>query len=77
MPVHTITYRFNGAPQRHAFTLEQPRLSAHEAAMHLLLLHLGDSENSLIMPSADDTAEEILARAELLGVTEVEVVTQR
>ena len=36
----------------------------------------GDAENSLIMPSADATPEEVLRQAELVGLTEIEVAEQ-
>ncbi|WP_256576407.1 hypothetical protein [Pseudomonas sp. KK4] len=42
--------------------------------MHLLQLHLGHSENSLIMPDADATPEQILEQAERVGLTRIEVV---
>lgn len=41
--------------------------------MHLLQLHFGDGENSLIMPSADATPAEILQQAERVGLTDIHV----
>lgn len=76
MPRYTLHYRFNNEPRTHDFELGQPELPAHEAAMHLLQLHVGDAENSLIMPSADATPEEVLRQAELVGLTEIEVIGQ-
>ena len=73
---YTVNYLFNGEPREHTFELKDPALPIHEAAMHLLQLHFGDSENSLIMPSADATPEEILEQAELVGSTQIEVVDQ-
>ncbi|WP_426201333.1 hypothetical protein [Pseudomonas sp. TWP3-1] len=70
----TVEYLFNGEPRTHSFELEPTELSDHEAAMHLLQLHFGDGENSLIMPSADATPEEILEQAELMGLTQIQVV---
>ncbi|HWV11478.1 MAG TPA: hypothetical protein VN156_18165 [Pseudomonas sp.] len=70
---YTLHYRFNNEPRTHQFELKQPELPAHEAAMHLLQLHVGDAENSLLMPSADATPEEVLRQAELVGLTEIEV----
>lgn len=70
----TLTYLFNGEPRTHVFELKQLRLPVHEAAMHLLQLHFGDGENSLIMPSADATPLEILEQAERVGLTQIEVV---
>jgi hypothetical protein len=42
----------------------------------LLQLHFGDSENSLIMPNAEATPEEIAKQAERVGLTRIEVVDQ-
>jgi hypothetical protein len=73
---YTVSYLFNGEPRTHVFELKQSEMQAHEAAMHLLQLHFGDSENSLIMPTADATPEEILEQAGLVGLTQVKVVDQ-
>ncbi|VVM44127.1 hypothetical protein PS645_00405 [Pseudomonas fluorescens] len=73
---YTVEYLFNGEPREHTFELEDTELPVHEAAMHLLQLHFGDSENSLIMPNADATPEEIVEQAELVGLTQIEVVDQ-
>lgn len=71
-----LEYLCNGEPRTHVFELDQPRLPLHEAAMHLLQLHFGDGENSLIMPNADATPEEVLWQAELVGLTQIRVVDQ-
>jgi hypothetical protein len=76
MHFYTLEYLFNDQPRTHQFELKQPALSRHEAAMHLLQLHFGDSENSLIMPTADATPEEILDQAERVGLTQIQVVSQ-
>ncbi len=73
---YTVQYLFNGKPRSHLFELEPPRLPTHEAAMHLLQLHFGDGENSLIMPNADATPEEVLWQAELVGLTQIRVVDE-
>jgi hypothetical protein len=70
---YTVSYLFNGEPRTHVFELKQPELQVHEAAMHLLQLHFGDGENSLIMPTADATPEEVLEQAELVGLTQIKV----
>ena len=70
---YTVSYLFNGEPRSHVFELKEPELQVHEAAMHLLQLHFGDGENSLIMPTADATPEEILEQAELVGLTQIKV----
>lgn len=74
MHLYTLEYLFNGEHRTHQFELDQPELPVHEAAMHLLQLHFGDAENSLVMPSADATAKEILEQAEVLGLTQIGVV---
>jgi hypothetical protein len=73
MPVFSVDYRFKDQPRSHRFDLNQPELSASEAAMHLLELHFGDSENSLIMPNADAEPDEIIEQAGQLGLTDIRV----
>ncbi|TDV58126.1 hypothetical protein EC919_101172 [Pseudomonas graminis] len=73
MPVFSIDYRFKDQPRNHRFDLNQPDLSAPDAAMHLLELHFGDSENSLIMPNADAEPDEIIEQAGQLGLTDIRV----
>ena len=73
---YTLEYLFNGEPRTHEFELKQAQLPVHEAAMHLLQLHFGDAENSLIMPTADATPEEVLAQAERVGLAQIKVVDQ-
>ncbi|RBL68059.1 hypothetical protein C3E98_028405 [Pseudomonas sp. MWU13-2625] len=70
---YTIQYRFNGESRTQQLELQQPELSVQDAAMHVLELHFGDGENSLIMPTADSTAEEILDQARLVGISKIEV----
>lgn len=70
---YTIEYLFNGESRTHQLALQQSKLSAHDAAMHLLELYFGDGENSLIMPTADSTAEEILEQASLVGISQIDV----
>ncbi|MFJ7793817.1 hypothetical protein [Pseudomonas sp. NPDC096950] len=74
MRYYTLKYLFDGEPRTHVFDLKQPQLPIHEAAMHLLQLHFGDGENSLIMPSADATPAEVLEQAERVGLTQIVVV---
>ncbi|MDZ5602839.1 hypothetical protein SJI00_08635 [Pseudomonas sp. RP23018S] len=73
MPVYTLSYHLNGHPQSHQLQLQQPELTEHDAAMHLILLHFGDSENSLLLPDAQATPEVIVQQAELLGVSHIKV----
>ena len=74
MHTYLLKYLFNGEPREHQLKLKQPQLANHEAAKHLLELHYGDAENSLLMPTADSTPQEILAQAEQLGITQIQVV---
>ena len=76
MYTYHIEYRFNGEPRTFLLELKEQQLPEHEAAMHLLELHLGDAENGLIMPTADSTPEQILEHAERVGITEIEVFSQ-
>ncbi|HEK1689316.1 hypothetical protein D3C81_1629470 [compost metagenome] len=73
MHTYNLTYLFKGEPRDHRFALKQPELSLHEAALHLILLHYGDGENSLVMPAADASPTEILQQARSLEITRVEV----
>jgi len=70
---YTIQYLFNGEPRTQEIELNQSELAVQDAAMHLLELHFGDGENSLIMPTADSTAGEVLEQASLVGITKIEV----
>ncbi|MEE5174485.1 hypothetical protein V2K54_12320 [Pseudomonas alliivorans] len=74
MPAYLLDYHFKYEPRTHTLELDQPELQPHEAALHLLELHFGDAENSLMMPNADATPDEVLAKAELLGLTQISVV---
>ncbi|CAI8779315.1 Adaptor protein [Pseudomonas sp. IT-347P] len=76
MYTYHIEYRFNGEPRTFLLELKDQHLAEHDAAMHLLQLHLGDAENSLIMPTADSTPEQILEQAERVGITDIKVVSQ-
>ncbi|WP_349666541.1 hypothetical protein [Pseudomonas tohonis] len=67
---YTIHYRFHDEPRRHVLELEH-RPDPGETAMHLLVLHFADAENSLVMPPADATAEEVIQQAELLGISDI------
>lgn len=73
MQTFTVHYLLNGNASSHTFELNQAELPAHDAALHLIVLHFGDGENSLVMPPADATAAEVLAQAEVLGLTQIEV----
>ncbi|MNI42327.1 hypothetical protein D3C73_966170 [compost metagenome] len=69
-----LEYLFNGEPRSQVFEFEQGQLTLRDAAMHLLQLHFGDGENSLVMPSPDATTEQVLEQAELLGLSRIRIV---
>jgi len=73
MHTYNLQYRFNDEPRTYSLELHQPELAVHDAAMHLLQLHFGDGENSLMMPNADATPSEILQQAERVGLTDIRV----
>lgn len=41
--------------------------------MHLLQLHFGDGENSLVMPTAEDSDEQVLEQAARMGLTDIQL----
>lgn len=73
MHSYNVRYVLNGTSSTHTFELKQPSLALHEATLHLMVLHFGDGENSLVMPPADATSEEIMAQAKVLGLSDIEV----
>lgn len=75
MATYNIQYRLAEEPKSYRLELEQDELRRHEAAMHLIVLHFGDSENSLVLPPADSSPDDILAQADLLGLSQIEVST--
>ncbi|WP_268796487.1 hypothetical protein [Pseudomonas huanghezhanensis] len=75
MPLYTVNYIFEHTPRTHTFDLASGQLLAHEAALHLIELHFGDSESGLSLPEADASPELILQQAEVLGFTGIQVET--
>ncbi|WP_166220585.1 hypothetical protein [Pseudomonas atagonensis] len=71
---YVLTYLFNDKPRTHELEIKAAQLAEHEAALHLLELHLGDAENGLLMPNAKATPEQILEQAERVGLTQIRVV---
>ena len=71
--VFRIEYLLKHEPQHHDLQLAVPRLTTAEATLHLLVLHFGDGENSLLMPNAEASAEQVLAQAAVMGITDVRV----
>lgn len=74
MPHFTLHYQFESQPRTHSLELNHPQLSQAEAVRHLIELHHGDAENSLLMPDAEASEAQVLEQAEVLGITEVQVL---
>lgn len=68
---HLIAYLFKGQQREQSLELTDAMLPDHVAALHLLQLHFGDAENSLIMPTADSAPDEIMQQAMLLGISNI------
>lgn len=73
MATATVRYLFNGAPRSWTPPAEVEQ-SLHSIVMHLLQLHFGDGENSLVMPTAEDTDEQVLEQAARMGLTHIEAI---
>jgi hypothetical protein len=70
-----INYIFQNDPRVQIVESDEDRMSQGSAARHLIELHNGDAENSLVMPDADADADEakILEQAEVIGITDIRV----
>lgn len=73
MPQFTIHYRFEAEPRSYAIDTGNAQLSQAQAVRHLIELHHGDAENSLLMPDAEASEAEVLEQAEVLKITDVQV----
>lgn len=69
-----IDYSLKHEPHHHEVQTAVQRMTTSQAALHLLVLHFGDSENSLLMPNADASAEQVLAQAAVMGISDVRVL---
>ena len=72
MATASVQYRFNGEPR----TLMPPARiepGLHAVVMHLLQLHFGDGENSLVMPTAEDSDEQVLEQVARMGLTDIQL----
>lgn len=74
-PTHTfeLNYLFQNEPRNHLVDSEHERMSQASAARHLIELHNGDAENSLVMPEAGADEGKILEQAEVIGITDIRV----
>lgn len=74
-PSHTfeINYIYQNDPRAEIYDVDADSLSQGEAARHLIELHNGDAENSLVMPKADAEEGQLLEQAEVMGITDIRV----
>ena len=70
MQTYAIHYRFHNEPRCLELELDS-RPDLRDSAMHLLVLHFADAENSLVLPSAEDDVEDVIQQAELLGIADI------
>jgi len=70
---HRVSYLYNGQPRNLELEYEQPQLPPEVAALRLLEIHYGDAENSLLMPAADDSPQDVMDQAQLMGITMIEI----
>ncbi|RJG14368.1 hypothetical protein D3879_07715 [Pseudomonas cavernicola] len=68
-----INYRYQDEPHTRIVESDAGRLDAHLAALRLIALHHADAENSLLMPAAGASPEDILEQAEVLGISGIRV----
>ncbi|WP_426199440.1 hypothetical protein [Pseudomonas sp. DC3200b2] len=70
---HRVSYLYNEQPRQQELEYEGERLPPEVAALRLLEIHYGDTENSLLMPSADASPQEVMDQAQLMGITTLEI----
>ncbi|WP_178088796.1 MULTISPECIES: hypothetical protein [Pseudomonas] len=70
---HRVTYLYNEQPRQQELEYEQAQLPVEVAALRLLEIHYGDAENSLLMPAADASPQEVMDQAQLMGITLIEI----
>lgn len=68
-----INYIFQNDPRHHIIESDEESMTQGRAARHLLELHNGDAENSLVMPEANADEAKILEQAEVIGITDIRV----
>jgi len=78
-PSHTfeINYIYKNDPRAETYDVDADSLSQGEAARHLIELHNGDAENSLVMPKAGADEAQLLEQAEVMGITDIRVTRVR
>lgn len=68
-----INYIYRNDPRAEIYDAEVDSLSQGAAARHLIQLHNGDAENSLVMPKADADEAQLIEQAEVMGITDIRV----
>lgn len=68
-----VNYIFQNDPRVQIIESEDERMSQGSAARHLIELHNGDAENSLVMPEASADEAKLLEQAEVIGITDIRV----
>lgn len=68
-----VNYIFQNDPRNQIIESEDERMSQASAARHLIELHNGDAENSLVMPDATADEGKVLEQAEVIGITDIRV----
>lgn len=78
-PSHTfeINYIYQNDPRAETYDVDADSLSQGEAARHLIELHNGDAQNSLVMPKAGADEAQLLEQAEVMGITDIRVTRVR
>ncbi|WP_104098030.1 hypothetical protein [Stutzerimonas kunmingensis] len=74
-PSHTfeINYIYQNDPRAETYDVDADSLSQGEAARHLIELHNGDAENSLVIPKAGADEAQLREQAEVVGITDIRV----
>ncbi|WP_263262475.1 hypothetical protein [Pseudomonas sp. RIT-PI-S] len=70
---HRVSYLYNEQPRQQELEYDQAQLPPEVAALRLLLIHYGDGENSMLMPAADASPQEVMDQAQLMGITTIEI----
>lgn len=68
-----INYIYQNDPRAVTYDADVDSLSQGAAARHLIELHNGDAENSLVMPDADADEARLLEQAEVMDITDIRV----
>lgn len=70
---HRVSYLYNEQPRNLELEYEHAQIPPEVVALRLLEIHYGDAENSLLMPAADDSPQEVMDQAQLMGITMIEI----